>query len=855
MQDKLVFKTQSLVLNVNPVVNPLTFPLDEWDRFLDILCVDRTYQKQAIITAIKYLFSGRYKSIESLVDENYNQNSELRERYKTIEDYKKDLQLPNKLSGTLDLATGTGKSFVMYGIAQIALGLGLIDKVIVLCPSLTIERGLTDKFNHLNNDPVLAASIPDSAVIKSANIIDASKTIFPGDICVENIHAVYSKNRTSIFDSLGFNKGEKCLVLSDEVHHAYNTIEGSTDEQKAIKKWKSFLTDTSYNFRYILGFTGTAYINNEYFNDVIYRFSLNAAIESNFVKTVFYTAKDEIDEETIKFQKIYQIHNSHKEVYQKIKPLTLLITRDIRLAKQFKEEFCGFISKTEGIPYDDVSNKKVLIVTSAKEHETNVKVHLPTIDQKENTFEWIISVSMLTEGWDVKNVLQIVPMQERAFDSKLLIAQVLGRGLRLPDDYKNAKVTVYNHDSWSGRIKNLVNEILEYEVKIVSSSLSEGDRANYHFTLHNFDYERTTTLVPTKETAVFNYEDEFIKLQSQTAEFPTYTEFESFKGEILTRTFNVRKETDTVANVVNHIYEAFRSLKYEGIALKLKDGEFTTQQIPKSTIERIIRNSMEAKKIDGDELTKVNKNAILSAFGTLLRKKPKSLITVRKPNPYFEISTLNRGIESTSLGNLRRDTTVFYTNDYASEIVDVKTGQSFDDIKEDRAFRGNFIDVIPFLFKTPVDIVFTSSEPEEKFVSYLCKKDNAAKITSWIKSKNQSFYEIEFSLTKASSSHTKPQQKFNPDFLILIRESGFDNIIVVEIKEDGADSDINKAKFKYATEHFRDLNKALKDAGINQNYIFHFLSPSNYIEFFDHLRSGKLVKNEFTSELDNLLDS
>ncbi|MEN0056850.1 MAG: restriction endonuclease subunit R, partial [Mucilaginibacter sp.] len=484
-----------------------------------------------------------------------------------------------------------------------------------------------------------------------------------------------------------------------------------------------------------------------------------------------------------------------------------------------------------------------------------VKVHLPTVDLKENTFEWIISVSMLTEGWDVKNVLQIVPMEERAFNSKLLIAQVLGRGLRLPEEYKNAKVTVYNHDSWSYRIKNLVNEILEYEVKIISSTLIEGDRAQYHFSVYNFDYERSTTLIPTKETEVFNYEEEFIKLQSQTPEFPTYTEFVSFKGEVITRTFNVKKETDTVANVVNHVYEAFRSLKYEGIALKLKDGEFTTQQIPKSTIERIIRNSMEAKKIDGDELTKVNKNAILSAFGTLLRKKPKSLVTVKKPNPFFEISTTSRGSEATSLGNLRRDTTVFYTNDYGTEIIDLKTQQSFDEVKEDRAFRGNFIEITPFLFKTPIDIIFTSSEPEEKFVSYLCKKDNAAVITSWVKSKNQNFYEIEFSLTKTSSSHTKSQQKFNPDFLILIRENGVDNVIVVEIKDDGADNDINKAKFKYATEHFKDLNQALKEAKINHQYIFHFLSPSNYIEFFDHLRSGKLIRNEFTSELDNLLDT
>ena len=65
---------------------------------------------------------------------------------------------------------------------------------------------------------------------------------------------------------------------------------------------------------------------------------------------------------------------------------------------------------------------------------------------------------MLTEGWDVKNVFQIVPMEERAFNSKLLVAQVLGRGLRIPNAYNTPqpKVTVFNHKSWSSKIKKLI---------------------------------------------------------------------------------------------------------------------------------------------------------------------------------------------------------------------------------------------------------------------------------------------------------------------------------------------------------------------------------------------------------------
>ena len=87
---------------------------------------------------------------------------------------------------------------------------------------------------------------------------------------------------------------------------------------------------------------------------------------------------------------------------------------------------------------------------------------------------------------DVKNVFQIVPWKERAFNSHLLIAQVLGRGLRVPEAYLSPqpKVTVFNHSAWSGKIKNLVEEVLEIEARIYSQPLLEGARSQYHFSLH-----------------------------------------------------------------------------------------------------------------------------------------------------------------------------------------------------------------------------------------------------------------------------------------------------------------------------------------------------------------------------------
>ncbi|MEK9150121.1 MAG: DEAD/DEAH box helicase family protein, partial [Candidatus Desantisbacteria bacterium] len=286
------YKTKDLVLEVSKSYDPTKLDLAKWDRFIDVLCGDRQYQKEAIENTIIYLASGRYKSIENLVRENWQKNAELQTRYNDINEYFHHLQLPDKLSATIDLATGTGKSFVIYGIAQIMLGLGLVDKVLVLCPSLTIEKGLMEKFLSLSGDSKLKQTIPEDARYKNPGIIDANTTIKDGDVCVENIHAVFERTGSSIRDSL-LGKGERVLVLSDEVHHACNKVLGRDRGSQDIKKWKEFLLSPDYNFRYMIGLTGTSYIEDEYFNDVIYRYSLRQAVDDRMVKMVDYVSKDE----------------------------------------------------------------------------------------------------------------------------------------------------------------------------------------------------------------------------------------------------------------------------------------------------------------------------------------------------------------------------------------------------------------------------------------------------------------------------------------------------------------------------------------------------------------------------------
>jgi type III restriction enzyme len=177
---------------------------------------------------------------------------------------------------------------------------------------------------------------------------------------------------------------------------------------------------------------------------------------------------------------------------------------------------------------------------------------------------------------------------------------------------------------------------------------------------------------------------------------------------------------------------------------------------------------------------------------------------------------------------------------------------AFNEIKQELGdSRSTFPDPVSVsLFRTPIDIVFATGAPEKDFISRLTDAKNAACVTSWFKSKNQAFYSIEYSFTKGT--HTKPYQ-FNPDFFILIKKDDAEYISVVEIKSNGDDSEENIQKYISSKQHFEELNKRLVEEKINQKYFFNFLSPSSFSDYFAYLQDGRLIKDQFTSELDNKL--
>jgi type III restriction enzyme len=305
--DRQTFKNEGLVLKVSTNIDPAIWDESKYEAFVDELCVLREYQKEAIRVVLRYLVGGKYQNLRELAAENFHGNDELQRRYGSWTGMERHLQLPEQLACSIDMATATGKSYVLYGLAAILLAEGVVDRVLVLCPSNTIEAGLLEKFRALAGNADLRDLLPNGAKVRAPKIINASESIVDGSICVENYHAILQHVKSSIRDSL-IGRGARVAVFNDEAHHVAN--ESGTN----VKRWKEFLLNPEYGFRYVVGVSGTCYIGDDYFADVVNRYSLRQAIEERFVKKVEYVAEmPETDNQDEKWQLIYNRHQDWKK--------------------------------------------------------------------------------------------------------------------------------------------------------------------------------------------------------------------------------------------------------------------------------------------------------------------------------------------------------------------------------------------------------------------------------------------------------------------------------------------------------------------------------------------------------------
>jgi type III restriction enzyme len=859
-------KIDDFVLSVQDQTEKTLSTVHKYDAFLDALTTDDfAHIREATRQTIRYFVTPVATTTEQAAIQNYEKSLRLKTHHETQEAYLQHFRIKGRRSYSIDLATGTGKSWVIYAVAQIMLSEGLVDKVLVLCPSLTIEEGLKKKFEHFSGDQILTKILLElGALYSSPSIKNANVPILSGDICIENIHAAYERTGSSIEDSFK-GKGQRTLVISDEAHHIYSDADADT------KKWYDFLINPEYGFYYLLGMTGTPYVENEYFHDVIYRYSLRQAMDDGVVKKIDYKKEEEYQKDK-GFSETYTNHLKNQEQYgHKLKPISIIVTDKIVTCVEVWDGLVKFIAKKEKLSYSEAA-KKAIWVTSGIPSNRNEKEKiesiitgpdkirkknleaLKTVDDPESPVEWVVSVSMLTEGWDVKNVFQIVPHEQRAFNSKLLISQVLGRGLRIPNDLEHPiYVKINNHERWTEQIENLYKEILEFENRI--SWKYDPNRKESCFPLYNLKYDSVQQTIEIKTRPAKAPEVVNLSPQSQTLKTSsTYSATGTMK-------FTVEKQ-DNIS-----IDRAVREIK---LFLKNKDEHISDKwskvKIKNFVIKNLNRAGQETTYISFENLSKIKQ-----AFGPMFRDtgKPTPRLSM-KADALFEVSIEQMSGQSFSEDAMKNNGYVFYDSksieSLHSEEKEIFSSHldkrgNYKQLEKTLESLGHSTDEIRYLmknlwpisdqeYKTPLNLVYVSYRPEYRFTKSVFANHNL--IDSFVKSPDRGFYSFPYSYkpTETGSTHVR-QEYFNPDFFLKLK--GKNDILVVEMKQEGDIASRNKAKLRDGSAHFEALNEKLREEGISSTYHFYFLSPDDITEFFEAVRADRYAgwKSSLMQELRN----
>ncbi|WNF31647.1 DEAD/DEAH box helicase family protein [Aeribacillus composti] len=373
------------------------------------------------------------------------------------------------------LATGVGKTRLMGAfIAYLHIAKG-IRNFFVLAPNLTIYEKLIQDFTP--NTPKYVFKGLSEFANKQPNIITGDnyfqQALFLDDPEIVNINIF---NISKINSEVRGGKSPKIKRLSEYLGESY------FDYLKSLPDLV-LLMDESHRYRAsagvkainelnpILGLELTATPQVESgnktipFKNVIYSYPLYKAMEDGYVKEPAVATREnfnpvkfdnERELERLKLEDGIRVHEETKlelELYARenneklVKPFILVVAQDTNHA----EELMNIIESDDF--FDGRYKGKVITVHSnqrGEEKDETIK-ELLALEDPNSKVEIVIHVNMLKEGWDVTNLYTIIPL--RAANSKTLVEQSIGRGLRLPYGKRTGvpavdRLTIIAHDKF-----------------------------------------------------------------------------------------------------------------------------------------------------------------------------------------------------------------------------------------------------------------------------------------------------------------------------------------------------------------------------------------------------------------------
>ncbi|HXC53140.1 MAG TPA: DEAD/DEAH box helicase family protein [Candidatus Limnocylindrales bacterium] len=401
--------------------------------------------------------------------------SVIRSEFATVEDFERSFP-----SLCFALATGVGKTRLMGAfIAYLHLEHG-IRHFFVLAPNLTIYNKLVADFTP--NTPkyvfqgIAEFAVKSPALVTGENFEQRPQVLdlFERDDVVVNIFNI-AKFNTRAADS------RKIRRLSEFLGQSYfDYLAGLDDLVLIMDEAHRYRADSSMKsieeLKPVLGLEVTATPQVEAgnkpirFSNVIFDYSLALAMRDGYVKEPAVATRANFNPATmteaalerLKLEDGIRVHESTKvdlDVYaqqndvRKVKPFMLVIASDTEHANTL-------VKLIEDAQFFDGRYKgRVIQVHSGlkgAEKDENVE-RLLSVERADEPTEIVVHVNMLKEGWDVTNLYTIVPL--RTADSRTLVEQSIGRGLRLPYGRRTGvpavdRLTIVAHD----RFQDIVDQ-------------------------------------------------------------------------------------------------------------------------------------------------------------------------------------------------------------------------------------------------------------------------------------------------------------------------------------------------------------------------------------------------------------
>ncbi|MFQ5730189.1 MAG: DEAD/DEAH box helicase, partial [Waddliaceae bacterium] len=294
---------------------------------------------------------------------------------------------------------------------------------------------------------------------------------------------------------------QKLLILNDEAHHVWDPDSAWNEAIKYLHE--SIRKKTGGGLAAQLDFSATPKDNyGNIFKHVVCDSPLGEAVDAGIVKTPVIgrskNLRDRADENAaFKFEQHlrigYERWKASQEEWEKSGKKALLfvmcdntkaadeITHRLNTDELFKELNGKTINlhtnlkgkvKTVGRGQD----KRQVFVEKEKDiSDEDLKALRKLsreLDSNSSPYSCIVSVLMLREGWDVRNVTTIVPLRPYSSKANILPEQTLGRGLRrmTPCGQAHELVTVVEHPAFSSLYQQeLAQEGLPVEIIDVDS--------------------------------------------------------------------------------------------------------------------------------------------------------------------------------------------------------------------------------------------------------------------------------------------------------------------------------------------------------------------------------------------------